>query len=186
MERKEKILEAIKNLDKIIEKHKINKTEKTMNLSFVIEGKPVPYARARYTRFGSKGKKGKGRFYNPRQKEMDHYNREFRKQINSDDEEKINNLINNLDAIYYVKLYCKFYVPIQKTETIEKSALKEAGILKPTIRNGDSDNYEKFVQDALHGVIYADDKVVTFISSEKLYSLKPRTEIYAEINIIKE
>lgn len=180
MTREEKILEAVKKANEI--KQKYNFIEEELEVEFIIEGKPVPYARARHTRFG--GKNGKGRFYNPKEKEMNQYNKEFMKQI----PENVSQRIKELDekSIYYVELYCDFYVPIQKADSIERSALKEAGIIKPTLRNGDSDNYVKFVQDALHNVLYDDDKVVTVIRSNKLYSLKPRTEIKAKIKIIKK
>jgi len=45
----------------------------------------------------------------------------------------------------------------------------------------DLDNYIKAILDACNGVLYLDDNQIVMMSSRKVYSLDPRTEIKIEI-----
>ena len=46
-------------------------------------------------------------------------------------------------------------------------------------------NFDKFLLDSLHEVLYDDDKHVVKIKSEKRYDFEPRTELTARITKIK-
>ena len=135
-----------------------------------VDGVPESYARER---------KGRGKhFYNPKSKEMDKFKINVLKGLTKYQREDINR-IKNIDDIY-ISLDVKYYLPIQKASSIKDTILKEKGIIKPNSRP-DLDNYDKFLLDSLHDVFYKDDAVVTSISSKKLYSINPRTEISVEI-----
>ena len=93
---------------------------------------------------------------------------------------KINELINN-HIEYYVYVSGKFYIPIPKADSIDTTAKKIAGIIRPTVKRGDVDNYIKLILDVLHDVVYDDDKNVIGITAEKYYSTEPRIELNIKI-----
>jgi crossover junction endodeoxyribonuclease RusA len=60
---------------------------------------------------------------------------------------------------------------------------KNKSVLKPSSpewHSGrpDLDNLTKFIQDALNKVFYSDDSLIAQLVCRKLYSEKPRTEIF--------
>ena len=60
---------------------------------------------------------------------------------------------------------------------------------KPCIVRPDLDNYIKFYGDVLNGIAFHDDRQITSIWSEKLYSANPRVEIILKpygVNMISE
>ena len=93
----------------------------------------------------------------------------FLESMNIDHIAKINELINN-HIEYYVYVSGKFYIPIPKADSIDTTAKKIAGIIRPTVKRGDVDNYIKLILDVLHDVVYDDDKNVIGITAEKYYS----------------
>lgn len=154
-----------------------NETEK-MQFNFVIKGKPVPYARARFARAG--------RFvhcYNPKASIEENYKVQMKSQLDKKTAAVLNALLANENSDYTAEVDGEFYVPISKSETIANSALQEAKLIRPAIRNGDIDNYMKLVLDAMHGVVYNDDKIVTSIKAEKFYSYDPRSELKITLTI---
>lgn len=161
-----KILESETKLEELKSEIKIE----TKEITFTIYRKPEPYARPRVTRHGT---------YNPKATLMDLYNKELRGQLCEENYQYIKNIIKN-NITHRIELEVKYYIPISKNETNKNSVLKKIGIYKPTSRP-DLDNYDKFILDVLHNVIYEDDKVVTKITSEKLYDFEGRTEIIAKI-----
>lgn len=70
----------------------------------------------------------------------------------------------------------KFYFEVPKSATKSNKNEKLWGIEKENI-NKDLDNLEKFYLDCMSGIAFTDDKQVVKLSSEKFYSLCPRTEI---------
>ena len=50
----------------------------------------------------------------------------------------------------------------------------------------DIDNYQKLLLDAMHDVIYEDDSRVVLMEGQKFFSINPRIEIKAEIEIRKD
>ena len=146
--------------------------------SFVINRTPENYVRER---------KGKGNhFYNPKEEKMREYKIECLKQLTKEQKETINNVIKSGNH-YEVSITATYYYPIPKGTSIKASALMEEGIISPTIRI-DLDNYDKFLLDSLHDVVYDDDKHVVGINSRKAYSLSPKTIVriyFKEIKIVK-
>lgn len=70
-----------------------------------------------------------------------------------------------------ISLKCKFYMPIPKC--LQKKILEN----QPHTNKPDVDNLLKFLLDCLSGVCIEDDRKVSKIESQKLYSSSPRTEI---------
>ena len=68
-------------------------------------------------------------------------------------------------------------MPIPKSLSEAKKNAKLWGLIKHTAKP-DLDNLEKFYLDCLTGIIFSDDSQVVQLSSKKLYSNHPRTEIY--------
>ena len=144
----------------------------TFSVNFIINEKPVPYARARLGRSGI--------FYNPKSSIERKYKNIFFNELPQTEKEKIIKLLKSETAEYYVKITGDFFVPTQQNDSAKTILLKEEKIIRPELRNGDIDNYMKLILDALHGVIYNDDKIVMSISANKYYSIKPRSEIKVE------
>lgn len=154
------------------------KQKEIMNIQFTHLGEPDNYVRERYT--------GRGhRFYNAKEKIMKNLKQELLQALPYNDKLELSQLFKNKDAIYYVYLDINFFVKIPKADSINTTILKEKGIILPGI-SPDLDNYLKLIIDVLHDVLYDDDKRVIQINSNKLYSIKPRTEISAKIEIIKK
>lgn len=153
---------------KIIDEYK-EKDKEEYKVKLIINGKPEAYARPRVVRGGHA--------YNPKAKLMDQRNFQLKEQTLF-----IRNQINDIikKDNYIVELNLKYYIPIAKNETIKNAILKEKGLIRPLSRP-DLDNYDKFIIDVLHDVVYDDDKRVVTVNSEKYYSINPRTEIIATI-----
>lgn len=149
----------------------------SFEIKFSINGKPIPYARARAGRNG---------FYNPKAKEEQKYKNEFKHQLTQESYDRLKELMKDEESLYFVEVYGDFYVPIPKSDSKSLKELKLNQIIRPIIRNGDIDNYMKLVLDALHDVVYTDDKRVTSIKANKYYSDNPRSEITVKINVIEE
>ena len=172
---KEKLLDA--NYCFNIIKEFVETVHENIKLEFTIDGPPENYARER---------KGRGKhFYNPKSSKMEAARNTMKKSLTDETKEKLKNLFENENASYYVSLDITYYMPIQKSSSFKDIVLKENGLIKPEIRP-DIDNYDKFILDTLHEVAYSDDSHVIEIHSYKKYSINPRTEIKAIIEIIKE
>jgi Holliday junction resolvase RusA-like endonuclease len=71
----------------------------------------------------------------------------------------------------------EFLMPIPKYRYKEiKHRMKEGEIVWHTTKP-DTDNLIKFYGDALNKVLWNDDRLISSVLGEKLYSLKPRTVI---------
>lgn len=131
---------------------------------------PEAYARER---------KGRSGFYNPKSSKMEAFRIDILKQLKTHERAILTRLIDNKIQCE-IHLDVKYYIKIQKADSIKDTILKEKGLVRPTTRP-DLDNYDKFLLDSLHTVFYNDDSVVTKINTEKLYSINPRTEINVKI-----
>lgn len=143
-------------------------------MKIVIYGDPIAKARARYS------KRGKHVITYDSQK---HLKNAVRSQfldalsalVNSDDKSIM------LDAC---KIACSnsfevnftFYLPIPKSDPTSLRHDKLWGFEHPTCKP-DCDNLEKFYLDCANGIFWNDDSMVVQMSSKKLFSSKPRTEI---------
>lgn len=163
-----------KEINEFIDDYTKNKEE--LELNFVINDKPVPYARARFS-IRTKG------FYNPKAACENQYKKLFKDQLTENEYKKIKLLLSSATANYTAEIYGNFYVPTQTADSAKTTILKERQIIRPDIRNGDIDNYMKLVLDALHDVIYNDDKIVSHIEANKYYSVSPRSEIRVKLII---
>ena len=170
MNKKEKIDNFINNISDILIKNYISNIEET-NYHFIVKGKPINYVRER---------SGKNHFYNPKESLMKDYKNKFISSLTEEQKKYTKNIITNENSDYYIEMIAKYYLPIPVGDSAEKTALKELKIIRPIIRP-DLDNYDKFLIDSLHDVVYDDDKRVVRIDSEKYYSLNPRTELDIKI-----
>ena len=75
-----------------------------------------------------------------------------------------------------VEMFLTFYLPIPKSASRIKRTQMLNGIILPKTRP-DVDNLAYLVTNALKGLIYADDSLVTDCTMRKRYSDKPRTVI---------
>lgn len=166
----EKYLNDEKYMDKLLSS--CDQNNEIRNISITLDGKPEAYARPRVVRGGHA--------YNPKAKQMDETNKKLKKSLSTDDKNFIENLLKDANADYYVKISLDYYIPISKNSSIKDTILKEKGFIRPTTRP-DIDNYDKFIIDTLHNVLFDDDKRIIDLHSKKYYSLTPRTEINAEI-----
>ncbi len=74
-------------------------------------------------------------------------------------------------------LFLSFYFPIAKSESLPIRNLKLWGLI-PYTNKPDFDNLAKFYSDCATGIIWSDDKLITFGASHKVkYSDNPRTEM---------
>lgn len=69
------------------------------------------------------------------------------------------------------------YTPIPKSWSRKRQNSFDG---KPCLSRPDLDNYIKFYADVLNGLAYHDDKQITSLCAEKVYSSKPRVEIVIE------
>lgn len=169
--KEEKIKKLLNNkeyINNLINNYNLN--NKIKYIKFIINKKPEAYSRER---------QGRGNhFYNPKGNKMIEYKNEMLHQMSKEDYKYTRELLNKEN--YKLEIECSFYLPIQKSSSIENSLLKENKMIQPTGRP-DTDNYVKFILDSMHDVIYDDDSKVVSIKGEKFYSLNPRTEINIKI-----
>ena len=160
---REKVEEKIKNLN--ISSWNIHEYK------FIINEKPEAYARER---------KGRGKhFYNPKADIIDRYKKTMKSQLTKDHKKEIEDVYTEVLKelrTAYIELYCDFYIPIPKGDSIITAAKKEMKEILPAQRP-DVDNYEKLLLDALHDVVYEDDSRVIKIVANKYFSMDPRTEV---------
>ena len=75
-----------------------------------------------------------------------------------------------------LKVDLVFYRPIQKSVSKLEYERRMSGKTLPTVKP-DLDNYIKSFLDALHGIYWHDDALITDIHASKRYSDQPRIEI---------
>lgn len=119
---------------------------------------PKPKGRPRMTK--------KGRAYTPK--------------ATHDYEKLIRDYYKENTSDYYdsaIKMSLIFYMPIPKSVSKKTRALMECGEFKCTKHNGDADNLCKAVTDALNGVAYEDDCLITELHIRKRYGTSVGTEM---------
>jgi len=127
---------------------------------FYIHDNPIACQRAR---------KGKYGFYNPQKKQK---------------EEVIAEVFNQITKgfCYFDKVSVKFRFFMKMPKSWSKKKKSEM-IGLPHIKKPDLSNLIKFYEDALNKIMWKDDSNIWEISSKKIYSLNPHTEI--ELNHIE-
>ena len=142
------------------------------NITFTLNRKPESYARER---------KGRGKhFYNPKSSIMEECRKSLIKQMNKEDYDFTREIINDVNKDYTIELDIIYYLPIPKATSIADTIRMIHGIIIPATRP-DLDNYNKFLLDVLHEVVYDDDKRVVASKEMKRYSTEPRTEFTVTI-----
>lgn len=132
-----------------------------MHFSFDIE--PVAQARTRYTS-------------HPYPHEYDPIEvKRFKRQVNAMATQKMQQLgLEPLDDALEVIMTA--YRPIQKSVSKIEHTRRATGMSLPVVKP-DTDNYIKSFLDALNGVIWIDDALITDLHVKKRYSDHPRIEM---------
>ena len=170
------------NIDKVKEKMKdITYMESILSdeceysfkhIAFTLNRKPESYARER---------KGRGKhFYNPKATIMEECRSDLLEQMSKEDYDFTRNIISDENNDYTVDLDIIYYLPIPKATSIADTIRMIHGVIIPTTRP-DLDNYNKFLLDVLHDVVYDDDKRVVTSKEMKRYSTEPRTDFTVTI-----
>lgn len=131
-----------------------------MNISFTIEGEPVPKARPRFTQRGG-------------------YVSTYSTSKTVEAERRVAAAyMEHGDGVIEgpVGLICEFYMGIPKSDSKATKAKKKNGEILP-LKKPDIDNLVKLVMDGLNGLAFADDCQVAWIRASKMYSTDPRTEV---------
>lgn len=132
---------------------------KKTEIFFPIE--PRPKGRPRFTRYGHA--------YTP--------------DVTKEYEENIRNYYIAESSDYYecaIKLELSFYLPIPKSTSKKKQRLMEQNVIKH-VKKPDVDNLCKSVCDALNGVCWRDDSMITEIISRKMYATENNVGIHMVI-----
>ena len=159
-----------KTLEEILEKY----SSSEFQCNITIPGTPINYLRER---------SGRNHFYNPRGKELRSVRKYVSENLSKENKDRLKALVDDESKTYYVALEIEYYVPMRKNLSKEMQTLQKNKFIRPDIRP-DLDNYDKFLLDMFHSVIYDDDKRVVSIRSDKYYDDVPRTEITVKITEI--
>ena len=125
-----------------------------------IPGKPVGKARPRFRRAGFKVIT-----YTPDESKKKEVARIYKQSIG----------VLYTDITLRVRILAKFPIPESWSKKNKDRALK--GEIKPN-KKPDLDNIAKIILDGLNGVAYTDDKQVTSLEIEKVYSDTPCVVVY--------
>lgn len=140
-------------------------------VEFIIPGNPVPQARPRAGKRGSKIV-----MYDPKE------SKEYKQYVALIAKQHAPKTL--LEGALSVRI--KIYREIPKSTTKKDRALIFEGIKRP-VTKADTSNYVKGIEDALNGIIYKDDSQIVDLYASKFYSDNPRVEIEVrEIDIFGE
>lgn len=143
-------------------------------MKFTLQGTPQSKDRPRFF----KTKQGI-RSFDPKKGEKQYYQRTLKHLIDqsilSEDSDIASEALDLPSAEFY-EVSLTFHLPIPKSDSKRQKNAKLEGSIKHTVKP-DIDNLEKFCLDLMSGIAFPDDKQVVKLSSEKLYSDNPRTEI---------
>lgn len=90
----------------------------------------------------------------------------------------VDDVPTNINAPFQVLF--RFFMPIAKSEPAKTKALKEWGFVS-CIDKPDFDNLAKFYADCATGIVWNDDKQITYAIIDKVkYSVNPRVEMHIE------
>lgn len=122
-------------------------------ISFMIEGTPVPKGRPRHTR--------SGHTYTPEK------TREAEANVRAEYIEQCKGFMFPSDVP--LNIHCNFYMPIPKGTSKKRKAAMHMGTEQP-LKKPDIDNLLKLILDALNGTAYEDDKQIVRIAGRKTYT----------------
>lgn len=127
-------------------------------IKLVINGKPVPAGRPRFAH---------GHAYDPKT------SRDYKKYIKQCARPQIT---QTPYANVPLKFCLDVYRPIQKSISKKEHMLRATNQERP-IKKPDISNYLKLAEDALTGLAYVDDNLITTVVARKFYGETPRIEI---------
>ena len=78
-----------------------------------------------------------------------------------------------------LKVEISFYRSLQKSLSNAECHRRLSGVHRPIVKP-DLSNYIKSFEDALNGIIWADDNLIIDLAAHKYYSDKPRIELEVE------
>jgi len=147
------------------------------DMKIIISGKPIPKARARYS------KRGKHVItYDPQEYDKRHVRSLMSQQIAAyaNSEDRLKNLeLGKICAGKVFSVDFTFFLPINQSDSVVARNKKLWGITKASTKP-DYDNLEKFYLDCANGILWGDDASVIKASAQKLYSNEPRVEIVVD------
>lgn len=138
-------------------------------MRFIVYGDPVGKARARTVRVN-----GITRSFTP-SKTAEYEDKVTCSYINSPDKFE-----NPMDRPVKISIDACF--KLSKNDSKRTMQKKLDGEIRPT-KKPDADNIAKIVCDALNGIAYKDDSVITSMTVRKMYSLIPRVEVEIEEDV---
>lgn len=150
-------------------------------MKIVIQGNPIPKARARFRRLGQRTMT-----YDPQDKSKKQIAQvmttTLQHALNSENE-----LWRNEAALIHsgspIMVKARFYLPFQKVWRQSDLKEKEWGFVNHTSKP-DCSNLIKFYEDCMNKTIFKDDSQIVVLMCDKQYSSNPRTEI--EIKVMPE
>lgn len=150
-------------------------------MKIVIQGNPIPKARARTIM-----RKGKVLTYDPQHHEKEHVRHQFIKAIRTAFDSESKEIAMEASNLAYGKLYhlsiC-FYLPLNDSDSEGEKNAKLWG-LEPCNKKPDLSNLLKFYEDAANEVLYPDDSMIVSCDMSKCFAVNARTEI--DIMCLKE
>ncbi len=144
-------------------------------MKFVIEGEPVSQKRHRYV-----VRKNIRMEYDPCKIEKEKFRKDLiyqLKKVYEDNKDEYVRQMYELNSSSFFKMSLNFYLEMPKSYTQTKKNRIIWGLDSDSGLK-DIDNLAKFTLDCCKDVLFADDHFVVSLSCKKVYSLKPRTEIY--------
>ncbi len=144
------------------------------SMKIVLHGQPINQARPRFSRRG-----GIVLTFDPRSKEKAQAKKEIEAQLIKAINSKNREIAIEASRIAVADFYSvslSFHMSVPKSSTDVERSGKLWGLRKHAGKP-DLDNLEKFYLDCLTDLIFQDDSKVINLSSKKLYSNNPRTEI---------
>ena len=150
-------------------------------MKIIIPGKPIPKARARYS------KRGKHVItYDPQESDKKHVRDIMTSQLidifalarESGDLETYEISIARVFSVQFI-----FFLPINSSDSVVTKNKKLWGII-PASTKPDYDNLEKFYLDCANTILWGDDSMIVKAKAMKLYSEEPRVEMV--VNAIED
>ena len=131
---------------------------------FEFDIEPVEQARPRAVRFG------KGvRMYDPKKVAT------FKRQLGMlAKQQMLDRGLEPYDGPLEVSM--EFYRPVQSSISKKERARRLSGIHRPTVKP-DLSNYIKATEDALNGIIWADDNLIVSLEAKKFYAEQPHLTV---------
>lgn len=124
----------------------------------VIHGEPVPAGRPRFSN---------GHAFDPKR------SRDYKRFVSQEAQLKYHGpLLRDKQLAVDVKVYRHVQRSVSKVERSRRISGEHRPIVKP-----DASNYLKLIEDALTGIVWEDDNLITDVSCSKYYSDEPRIEV---------